>query len=153
MFGVVAVFESGCSSTVQRAGAVTAATALGAGAGYVVGDKKPAAVAIGGAVAAAGTALALGEDKKVYAKGVDDGYVLGNADATKRLYFAKQALETRGEAAGTRTTYYTFEGPTETSDGRKLAPTTVVVPIIEPADTPPSAPAAAPASKTSKTTN
>lgn len=127
----VGVLLSGCSSTGKRAGMTTLGTALGAGAGYVATGKK-AAGAAGGAIVGAGiTALAQGRDEGAYQEGVDDGYQLGSADATKRLYFAKQALEKRDGQSGERTSYYVFQGPTETADGQKLVPNTVVVPVVE----------------------
>jgi hypothetical protein len=69
-----------------------------------------------------------------YKKGVDDGYLLGNSDSIKRQYWLKQALEKKQQAAeqgDARTVYYTFEGPSDTADGRKLVPNKVVVPVKE----------------------
>lgn len=115
---------------------VTLGSAAGAGAGYALGDEKPGAIAAGAVGGALLTALAAGDDPAVFQKGVDEGYALGAADATKRLYFAKQALEKAEDGGETRTTYYSFPGPEETADGRKLVPNTVVVPVLEPVDKP-----------------
>jgi hypothetical protein len=70
-------------------------------------------------------------------RSVDEGYLLGMADAVKQLYWAKQALEAPGESrpAGT-TQYYTWEDSGTTRDGRKLAPETVSVPVFVPAPVP-----------------
>jgi hypothetical protein len=68
---------------------------------------------------------------------VDQGYLLGSADAVKRLYWAKQALEAprRDHPAG-RTEYYTWEDSGTAPDGRRLAPVTVAVPVFVPAPAP-----------------
>jgi len=68
---------------------------------------------------------------------VDQGYLLGSADAVKQLYWAKQALEAPRESrpAG-RTEYYTWEESGSARDGRKLAPETVAVPVFVPAPAP-----------------
>jgi hypothetical protein len=68
---------------------------------------------------------------------VDQGYLLGSADAVKQLYWAKQALEAPGPSrpAGT-TQYYTWEESGIARDGRKLAPETVAVPVFVPAPAP-----------------
>ena len=68
---------------------------------------------------------------------VDEGYVLGAADAVKQLYWAKQALEApcACRPAG-RTEYYVWEESGTTRDGRKLAPETVAVPVFIPAPVP-----------------
>ena len=68
---------------------------------------------------------------------VDEGYLLGVADTTKQLYWAKQALEApRGAMPAGRTEYYTWEESGTTRDGRKLAPETVAVPVFIPAPVP-----------------
>jgi hypothetical protein len=68
---------------------------------------------------------------------VDQGYLLGSADAIKRLYWAKQALEApRADAPAGRTEYYTWEDSGTTVDGRRLAPGTVAVPVFVPAPAP-----------------
>jgi hypothetical protein len=68
---------------------------------------------------------------------VDEGYLLGSADAVKRLYWAKQALEAPrpGEPAG-RMEYYTWVDSGTAGDGRRLAPETVAVPVFVPAPAP-----------------
>jgi hypothetical protein len=70
-------------------------------------------------------------------KAVDEGYLLGSADTVKQLYWARQALEAAhpGQPAG-RTEYYTWEETGRASDGRKLAPETVAVPVFIPAPVP-----------------
>lgn len=68
-----------------------------------------------------------------YSNGVDDGYVLGAADAVKRLYWAKQALESPDSRGAGRTEYYVWEESGTTADGRKLAPDRVAVPVFLPA--------------------
>jgi len=52
---------------------------------------------------------------------VDQGYLLGQADAVKRLYWAKQALEAPSATgpAG-RIEYYVWEDSGTARDGRKL---------------------------------
>ncbi|HXQ82307.1 MAG TPA: hypothetical protein VN775_13400 [Opitutaceae bacterium] len=65
---------------------------------------------------------------------VDEGYLLGAADAVKQLYWAKQALEApRGSRPAGRTEYYVWEESGTARDGRKLAPETVAVPVFVPA--------------------
>jgi len=72
---------------------------------------------------------------------VDEGYLLGVADAVKQLYWARQALEAPGGSrpAG-RTEYYVWEESGAARDGRKLAPETVAVPVFVPAPAPSFAP-------------
>lgn len=67
----------------------------------------------------------------------DEGYLLGASDAVKQLYWAKQALEAprRDEPAG-RMEYYTWDEEGVASDGRRLAPETVAVPVFVPAPAP-----------------
>jgi hypothetical protein len=68
---------------------------------------------------------------------VDEGYLLGSADAVKQLYWAKQALEApRGARPEGRTEYYVWEESGVARDGRKLAPETVAVPVFVPAPAP-----------------
>jgi hypothetical protein len=67
----------------------------------------------------------------------DEGYLLGQADAVKQLYWARQELEApgrRGPAGATQ--YYTWEESGTARDGRKLAPQTVAVPVFVPAPVP-----------------
>jgi hypothetical protein len=72
---------------------------------------------------------------------VDQGYLLGSADAVKQLYWAKQALEApRASAPAGRTEYYTWEDSGIARDGRRLAPATVAVPVFVPAAAPSGAP-------------
>jgi hypothetical protein len=86
------------------------------------------------ALALAGCGTAPGEaDKNL----LDQGYLLGSADAIKRLYWAKQALEApRAESPAGRTEYYTWEDSGTAADGRRLAPETVAVPVFVPAPAP-----------------
>ncbi|HEY1793417.1 MAG TPA: hypothetical protein VGG34_10910 [Opitutaceae bacterium] len=62
-----------------------------------------------------------------------EAYARGEADAVKRLYWAKQALEAPGVAgpAG-RVRYYTWTDGGEAADGRRLAPVRVAVPVFIP---------------------
>ena len=74
--------------------------------------------------------------KAAVKQATDDGYVLGNSDSIKRQYWLKQALEKKqegqlAEADKTKTYYYTFDGVTETEDGRKLVDQKVTVPVKE----------------------
>ncbi len=70
-------------------------------------------------------------------RGVDEGYLLGSADAAKQLYWAKQALEAPGGPGPEgRIKYYTWEDSGTTRDGRRLAPETVAVPVFIPAPAP-----------------
>ena len=72
---------------------------------------------------------------------VDEGYLLGSADAVKQLYWAKQALEApRGPTPAGRVEYYTWEETGAARDGRRLAPETVAVPVFVPAPAPSGAP-------------
>jgi hypothetical protein len=67
----------------------------------------------------------------------DEGYLLGEADAVKQLYWAKQALEAPGRSGPSgKIEYYTWEESGATSDGRRLAPQTVAVPVFIPAPLP-----------------
>jgi hypothetical protein len=86
------------------------------------------------ALALAGCASAPGGADR---KKVDEGYLLGSADAVKKLYWAKQALEAPGASrpAG-RVEYYTWEDSGTARDGRRLAPETVAVPVFIPAPAP-----------------
>jgi hypothetical protein len=70
-------------------------------------------------------------------KALDEGYLLGAADAVKQLYWARQSLEAArpGQSAG-KTEYYTWEETGRAPDGRKLAPETVAVPVFIPAPVP-----------------
>jgi hypothetical protein len=68
---------------------------------------------------------------------VDEGYLLGAADAAKQLYWARQALEAPcGSRPAGRTEYYIWEESGTARDGRKLAPETVAVPVFVPAPAP-----------------
>lgn len=70
-------------------------------------------------------------------KALDQGYLLGAADAVKRLYWAKQALESpvRARPAG-QIEYYGWEESGTARDGRRLAPESVGVPVFVPAPLP-----------------
>jgi hypothetical protein len=103
---------------------------------------------VGGALL---TSLALGEDTELAQRKLDEGYMLGSADAAKRLYWAKQDIERQkaelaasnaygGTAGGGSVRYYVWEDEGLASDGRKLAPERVAVPIYEPHRTAPEAP-------------
>jgi hypothetical protein len=82
-------------STARRASLVGLGTAAGAGAGAVLGDNKPLPIA-GGAVAGAAIGnLALGDDSEARREGFDEGYVQGQSDSIKRLYFLRHEEERR----------------------------------------------------------
>jgi hypothetical protein len=90
------------------------------------------ALALGGCSSAPGAA-----DRRK----VDEGYLLGSADAVKQLYWAKQALEAPcGSKPAGRVEYYTWEESGTVRDGRRLAPETVAVPVFVPDPTPSGAP-------------
>jgi hypothetical protein len=94
--------------------------------------KTPLAVAA--LVALAGCQSAPGRADK---RSVDEGYLLGAADAVKQLYWAKQALEApRAQTPAGRMEYYTWEDAGAARDGRRLAPETVAVPVFIPAPAP-----------------
>lgn len=67
----------------------------------------------------------------------DEGYLLGAADAVKQLYWAKQALEApRQDGPAGRMEYYTWQEGGTATDGRRLAPETLAVPVFVPAPAP-----------------
>lgn len=72
--------------------------------------------------------------KTAVQRATDDGYILGSSDAIKRQYWLKQAMEKKKnnkESEDAKTYYYTFDGPKETADGRKLVDHKVTVPVRE----------------------
>jgi hypothetical protein len=85
------------------------------------------AVLAGGCASPSGTAR----------NAADQGYLLGQSDAVKQLYWAKQALEAPGRGGPDgKTEYYTWVESGTTPDGRRLAPQTVSVPVFVPAPSP-----------------
>ncbi len=67
----------------------------------------------------------------------EEGYAAGAADAVKRLYWARQALEkpgSRGPAG--RVEYYSWEESGTARDGRRLAPESIGVPVFVPSPVP-----------------
>lgn len=75
----------------------------------------------------------VGRPAAVQRRSVDEGYLLGEADAIKRLYWAKQALEApRADRPAGKIEYYLWEESGVARDGRKLAPETVAVPVFIP---------------------
>jgi hypothetical protein len=85
-------------------------------------------------IALAGCQSAPGHAEK---RAVDEGYLLGAADAVKQLYWAKQALEApRASSPAGKVEYYTWEDGGTALDGRRLAPETVAVPVFIPAPAP-----------------
>ena len=127
----------GCSvipSTTNRALVTGVGAAAGGVAGYGLGDKKPGWTIAGAGIGALASGLALGKDPAVEQSSFDDGYVQGQADAIKRQYFLRQALEAQPlpdpEAEG-KTVHYVVPGPTVTVDGRKLAPHSVTLDVTE----------------------
>lgn len=127
---------AGCAvvpSTTQRALATGVGAAVGGTAGYVLGNKKPGATIAGAGIGALATGLSLGKDPEVMQASYDDGYVQGQADAIKRQYFLRQALESEplpDESQG-KLVHYVVPGPTVTADGRKLEPHTVTITVTE----------------------
>lgn len=128
---------AGCSqisSTTRRAGAVALGATAGGTAGYLLGNKSPAAAVGGAVVGGALTQLGLGEDPSVRQAGFDQGYIQGQSDAIKRQYFLRHAMEAAplpGANAGGETVYYVMPGPEVTVDGRKLEPHEVAVRVVE----------------------
>lgn len=62
----------------------------------------------------------------------DPAYQRGEADAVKRLYWARQALEEAGARPAGRIMYYMWEESGTTRDGRRLAPEEMGVPVFIP---------------------
>lgn len=128
---------TGCSvipSTAKRAMATGIGAAAGGAVGYAINPKKPEAMIAGAGIGALATGLALGKEPAVMQASYDDGYVQGQADAIKRQYFLRQALEVRPPAADAnqgKTVHYVVPGPTVTVDGRKLESHTVTVSVTE----------------------
>lgn len=128
---------TGCSvvpSTAKRAVATGLGAAAGGAVGYALHPKKPEAMIVGAGIGALATGLALGKDPAVVQTSYDDGYVQGQADAIKRQYFLRQALEARPPAEDAnqgKTVHYMVPGPTVTVDGRKLESHTVTVSVTE----------------------
>ncbi len=128
---------TGCSvvsSTTKRALVTGAGAVAGGGAAYGLGNKNPAVTIAGAGLGALATGLALGTDPAVAQANYDDGYVQGQADAIKRQYFLRQALEARplvDEANEGKVVHYVVPGPTVTADGRKLEPHTVTLDVTE----------------------
>lgn len=128
---------AGCSvvpSTTKRALGTGVGAAAGGALGYSLGHKNPGVAIAGAGIGALVTGLALGKDPVVEQASYDDGYVQGQADAIKRQYFLRQALESRPLAEDTdqgKSVQYIVPGPTVTIDGRKLEPHTVTVSVTE----------------------
>lgn len=126
----------GCAvvpSATKRAVATGAGAAVGGAAGYGLGKKKPGAILAGAGIGGLLTGLALGDDREAMQSAFDDGYVQGQADAIRRQYFLRQALEAQplpDETQG-KVVHYVLPGPTVTVDGRKLEPHTVTVSVTE----------------------
>lgn len=96
--------------------------------------KSPVAAIAGAGIGALATGLALGKDPEAAQASYDDGYVQGQADAIKRQYFLRQALEARpvtDDQDQGKVVHYLVPGPTVTADGRKLEPHTVTVSVTE----------------------
>jgi hypothetical protein len=126
---------AGCTSTAKRSAIVGGAAAAGAGAGAAIGGDKNrlGGAIIGGTAGATIAVLALGKDGDVYTEGLDNGYSLGSADAIKRHYWAKQALEAPDARVGSgQMSYYVWEEQGIATDGRRLAPERVALPVYEP---------------------
>jgi hypothetical protein len=132
--GLLAAGCSGVSSAARRAGAIGVGGAAAGLAASALSNKNPTTTAVGAALGAGLTALALGDDENVRQAGFDQGYVQGQSDAIKRQYFLRQALEVQplnpAKSAG-ETVYYTMPGPEVTVDGRKLEPHRVSVRVVE----------------------
>ena len=134
---VSALGMTGCSvipSTTKRAAATGIGAAAGGAAAYSLSDKKPGWAFAGAAAGALSTGMLMGEDGEVRQAGFDDGYVQGQADAIKRQYFLRQALEAEPftlEAEVGKVVHYVVPGPTVTVDGRKLEPHNVTLSVTE----------------------
>ncbi len=126
---------TGCSvipSTTNRALVTGVGAAAGGVAGYGLGDKKPGWTIAGAGIGALASGLALGKDPAVVQSSFDEGYVQGQADAIKRQYFLRQALEAQPEPISEgKTVHYVVPGPTVTVDGRKLEPHSVTLDVTE----------------------
>lgn len=128
---------SGCSvvpSTTKRALVTGVGAAAGGAAGYEFGDKKPGAILAGAGLGALVSGMALGKDPTVIQESYDEGYVQGQADAIKRQYFLRQALEVKPLPGGNdegKVVHYVVPGPTVTADGRKLEPHNVTLSVTE----------------------
>lgn len=128
---------AGCSigsSTAKRSGIVALGAAGGGAAAHALGDGDPVKTVAGAAAGGLLTSLALGEDEQVRQQGFDQGYIHGQSDAIKRQYFLRQALERQpltSPVANGEPVYYVMPGPEVTVDGRKLAPHTVAVRVME----------------------
>lgn len=121
-------------STTKRALVTGVGAAAGGAAGYGLGHKKPGATIAGAGIGALVTGLALGKDPAVVQESYDEGYVQGQADAIKRQYFLRQALEAKplaDEASQGKIVHYVVPGPTVTADGRKLEPHNVTISVTE----------------------
>ncbi len=127
----------GCSvvpSSTTRAVASGIGAAAGGTAGYELGGKKLGWTIAGAGLGALATLAAQGDDPAVKRQSFDDGYIQGQADAIKRQYFLRQALEAKPLADNgepEKIVHYTVPGPTVTSDGRKLEPHTVTLSVTE----------------------
>jgi hypothetical protein len=137
--GVLLVVSALCGCTVlpstgKRAIVTGLGAVAGGGAGYTLGDKKPGWTVAGAGLGALATGAALGADPAVQERAFDDGYVQGQADAIKRQYFLRQALEATPVDADPELgspVHYVVPGPTVTADGRKLEPHTVTLSVTE----------------------
>ena len=120
-------------STAKRAVVTGLGAAAGSAAGYGLGDKKPGWTLAGAGAGALLTGMALGKDAAVQQESFDEGYVQGQADAIKRQYFLRQALEAQPLDGGDQgsAVHYVVPGPTVTSDGRTLEPHTVTLTVTE----------------------
>jgi len=134
---VLAISASGCA-TAKRTAITGLGTVAGAAAGYAIAPDSTKAKAIGTAagalVGAAAATVAQGRSDEDYQQGVDDGYNQASSDDVKRLYWAKQALEKKGQSRDDNgvVRYYIFEDEGTTKDGRKLAPEKVAIEVYEP---------------------
>jgi uncharacterized protein YceK len=128
---------SGCSvvpSTTRRSVATGLGAAAGGAAGYAIGGKSVGWGVAGAGMGAVATALAAGKDPHVAQENFEEGYVQGQADAIKRQYFLRQALEATplpSEQEQGKAVHYVVPGPEVTADGRKLEPHTVTFTVTE----------------------
>jgi len=129
--GCSSTFDNSFGSTAKRT-AIKGGAAAGAGAlGYALSDEDPIITAASAAGGYALADLALGDNPEAIQRGFDKGYVQGQSDAVKRLYWAKQRMEQRASSAADRTRYMSIPMPTETEDGRKLKEHYLTVPVVE----------------------
>jgi len=84
--------ESGCSIVHTPTGTVLMSGG-GAAVGAALARGRPIGAAAGAMLTGEALSFATNREHEAYEKGVSDGYALGESDAVKRLYWAKQLAE------------------------------------------------------------